>query len=396
MNTRPLTKKEASQLRRLGESGLDTALIFLTETGLRKSILDATAPVRDFLRENGIHDYAYQSQGQKNKVLLKGVFFHHGRPRGIDISLYRPETKSGDPRIWPYRLAQYANPGDVLGIFVVSGKLHFLNLSDDEPLLFDGADTPLAELLFSLRISYDQTASELLLKLIKLASQGPLPALGYGDTSIGATIEAALNIKINSSKAPDYKGIEIKSKRRKGTTRNTLFAQVPNWRLSSFKSARQMVEELGYDVPDKGCRKLYCTVSTKKPNSQGLILDLDMEAKVLNELIRERDRERNVCLWSLPKLHARLLEKHRETFWISADDIISEGKHFFRLKHVQHTRRPSQQQFDRLLEIGQITVDHLIKKTPSRVSERGPLFKIRPQAIDELFLGMPRIYNLDP
>ncbi|MEX0323798.1 MAG: MvaI/BcnI family restriction endonuclease [Puniceicoccaceae bacterium] len=389
-----MTKGEASKLRQLSESGLETSLIFLTETGLRKSILDATAPLREFLKDNRIHDYAEQSQGQSCKVILPANFFHKGHPVEISVSLYRPVTKMGDPRFWPYKLSQFAEPDNVLAVFINDRKLNFLNLSDEESVSLDATTSPLEEMLTSMRLSYDQVANELLAKLQKISAAGPIPAVGFGDTSVGATIEAALGIKINSDKAPDYKGIEIKSKRQQVTTRNTLFAQVPNWKLSEFKNAREMVEELGYDVPEKKCRKLYCTVSTQRPNPQGLILDVDLDAKVLNELVQLHSDSRSVCLWQLPKLHVRLQRKHRETFWITAEDITTSDGHFFLLKHINHTRRPSSQQFDRLLEIGQITVDHLIKQTSKRVTEKGPLFKIRPNAIDELFLGLPKLYNL--
>ena len=147
-----------------------------------------------------------------------------------------------------------------------------------------------------------------------------------------------LGIAINSSKNPDYKGIELKAKRSRSATRSNLFAQVPNWKLSQFGSAREMVEQIGYDI-DGGIRKLYCTVSTSKANTQGLVLDLDLDRKRLDEL-QQIDKQRNaVCMWQLEKLHERLNEKHAETFWIKANEIKRGIAKLFQLESIKHTRR---------------------------------------------------------
>lgn len=49
---------------------VEYATIQITKTGLRKSIMDATAPVRAYLLEKGIHDYERQPQGPDHKCLI--------------------------------------------------------------------------------------------------------------------------------------------------------------------------------------------------------------------------------------------------------------------------------------------------------------------------------------
>jgi len=89
-----------------------------------------------------------------------------------------------------------------------------------------------------------------------------------------------------------------------------------------------------------------------------------------------------------------LLEKHNETFWIAADSIIKDGVEHFQFKKVEHTKKPIVPQFDILLEQGIITLDHLIKRQPNgKTSEKDPLFKIKPNALDLLF-PPSKIYNL--
>lgn len=102
-----------------------------------------------------------------------------------------------------------------------------------------------------------------------------------------------------------------------------------------------------------------------------------------------------VCAWRLPRLHDRLQNKHKETFWIKARSTMVGGIEHFQLQSAIHTIRPSNGQFDRLLSDGTISLDHLVKRNASgRVSEKGPLFKVERPRIPELFLGNPKEYEL--
>ena len=74
---RILTEIEQTKIKSLTKNQVSFVLIEPTETGLSKSIMDATSIVRNFLKENNIHDYSIQSQGKENKIqirLLIGVY----------------------------------------------------------------------------------------------------------------------------------------------------------------------------------------------------------------------------------------------------------------------------------------------------------------------------------
>ena len=58
---------EAKNVRFLVNKQVAYATIQITETGFKKSILDATAPVRTYFIEKGIHDYEDQPQGPEHK-----------------------------------------------------------------------------------------------------------------------------------------------------------------------------------------------------------------------------------------------------------------------------------------------------------------------------------------
>lgn len=47
------------------ELNLDMSFLFITEIGYEKGIIDATIPVRNFLKRNNLHNYETQGQGQK-------------------------------------------------------------------------------------------------------------------------------------------------------------------------------------------------------------------------------------------------------------------------------------------------------------------------------------------
>ncbi len=395
MNTRPLAPVESANLAALNATGVRSTLLYVTETALDKSIFDATEPMRLFFRESGVHDYALQTQGTEHKVVIDAVVLNDSGPTATSMSLYRPTTKQGDPRMWFYGLKQETNPNDVLAIFVISGRVHVLNLTSAHLADSLVVSPALVAFFAPLRYAAREIADELLAKLRSLASNGPIRAVCKGNTAIGRSIETALGIAINSRREPDYKGIELKSGRStiiSRETRATLFACVPDWHLSTLKGSAEILERYGYARGEQF--KLYCTVSTSRPNSQGLQFRIEDAVRWLHEVAR-REPEERVAVWTLARLEQRLAEKHRETFWIKAKSEMRSGEEWFRLESVTHTRNPNLPQFERLLSAGTVTMDHLIKRTPSGgAKEKGPLFKIERQRIQELFLGQPALYSL--
>lgn len=390
---RNLSNLELDRIKLLTENSVELALIEPTAIGLGKSIMDATASVSTYLKEQRLHDYKIQNQGPNNKVQIDACLILEEKLMPSVASLYRPHTKNGDHRIWFKGLGSYAKASDILGLIVFNKKIFVINITsiDISKLLDDKNSNPLLEIVEEIKQVSNFIAAELLLLLKKIAALGPVPALLNADTGIGRTLETLLKININSSKKPDYKGIELKSFRDKKGNRKTLFAQVPDWSISKFKSSSEILNNFGYQ---RGADvKLYCTVSTIVTNSQSLKLKIDNNAGRLIETATKNNIG-DFVVWTLENLHARLLEKHNETFWIAADSILKEGNEYFQFKEVLHTRKPILTQFDILLEQGIITLDHLIKKDFSgKVAERGPLFKIKPKLVNLLF-PPSKLYSL--
>ena len=382
---RKLSNSEQNKIKLLTKHQVSLTLIEPTETGLTKSIMDATGSVRSFLKGESIHDFDLQEQGPNNKILIPSIIHTGFKTIKSQASLYHPITKKGDPRIWFYSLTKITDANDIIAITYFDNKFQIFNLTqlDVESLINSTIQNPFQDLINEINTTENEVAFELLAMLRKIASAGPIPSIINADTSVGRTLETALGIDINSSKKPDYKGIEIKSFRNSRTNRKNLFAQVPDWGLSKFKSSAEILNTFGYEREEDF--KLYCTVSAITRNSQGLNLRIDND---INQLIENSDKPEvnDLVVWSMEKLHSRLKEKHKETFWVEAESTRIGGREHFQYVLVEHTRKPITSQFDLLIDQGIITLDHLIKRnSKGKVVEKGPLFKIRPKGIELLF-----------
>ena len=384
-----------SVAQKLLKNNINFGFLVPTETALKKSIIDAHEALRQFLLENQIHDFGQQRQGTGNKILLSAEILTTDGVIPTKISLYRPDTKNGDPRIWVYSLSQYVQANNVIAVICADDKIFILNCSDQQ--LFDhyvNSD------FFGKSESYvfSSIASELLDKLRVISKQGFVKTITPGDTGIGMTLEGLLGIGANSSKEPDYKGIELKSKRTrsKKKTKEQLFSKVPLWRNSPVSNAKDLINLRGYQDSDDH-QAIRHTLSADKPNSLGLYLDIDYEAGLLKQMHRNKETgvdSYDVC-WNLNELKEVLLKKHRETFWVLAKADTVDGVEAFHYVEATHTCGPDIEKFVTLLSMGLVTVDYTMHiKDSGQVRDHGYLFKVRPEAFNILF-PEPKTYSLE-
>ncbi len=433
----------ALTLRQFAEHGLDCGLIVPTATGLEKSILDATDSVRAWLREQGIHDYSAQQQGPDAKATIATLLFSKGEVVATTTSLYRPNTKQGDPRIWFGRLSKYATAGDLLAICNAGSKLMVVNTSQSDvghlledrtssfwcalrsegeaagqplrvtaaearDILLDGGGPaartggrPLTRVdsrsqsTPTGRRPLTAEALELLAMLKLVGAQGFLRTLRPGDTGVGYTLETKLGIKCNSSKAPDYKGIEIKAGRKgshaKGRT--TILSQVPEWKISRLKGSADILRARGRYSDKKGRRQLFHELSMIKPNSYGMALELEGNV-LLHQSWTDGSTLVRDTTWRLETLFSRLKDKHGQTFWVKADTRGRGAEEEFHYATARYTSGVSEAKLPMLLEAGVITVDYTIKETSTGgAKDQGYLFKIR-QADLPLLFKSPLTFDL--
>lgn len=371
IHMRPYNAFETQNVKFLVDKQVEFATIQITETGLKKSILDATAPVRAYLKETNVHDYETQLQGPEHKLVVDTYILTEVQQHHTKTSLYRPVTKKGDPRLWinKVRDGEFLRANDIFALIAHRGVLFIVNLTtvNIERVCTSPIDTPLKDLVREVSREKNCVSDELL-GLIKDRMTDWMPAEILADTGIGRTVESVLGIDMNPSKAPDYKGIELKSHREASKVRNTLFTQAPEWSISRLKNGKAIVDEYGYIPDGYNHKSLHVTLTANRPNQQGLGLLvqpqsglLEADEFALNAMEDDSFRKVNdVAAWQLINLHERLLTKHHETFWIEAETKKESGCEYFRVSQILHTKNPIPSQFDILLDQGQITVDFLL------------------------------------
>lgn len=381
------------------ETNTSVAFLVPTPTGYEKSIMDATKPLRELLKFANVHDYDKQGQGPDNKVIIETHFITKDDVINTTASLYRPNTKDGDPRIWFSNLKKYCKPCNLLAILVFDKSLYVINLSDPEiqsSLLNHGHVFSFLQLSLS---EYMGVAEELLAKLKEIHKRGFIPSITPGDPGVGDTLENALGISRNNSKAPDYKGIELKASRitkngvKKTVTRSTLFTKVPDDGLTYSqildKYGKVQIPR-GETVPRK---QIYETLSTKKYNAYGLKLKVDYDSDKLLLIDDAQPKPNIVSTWDFDILRKTLLTKHPETFWVKAASEMRDIE-YFRYDWVVHTRNPNALLLAPLIDNGEITADlaaHI--KPDGKYRDHGLLFKILPQNISDL-LSDEKTYDL--
>lgn len=368
---------------------IDCCFIVPTETGMEKSILDATFQVRDFLKDKNYHDFSSQLQGTDNKLVKQCSFLTHQGLIKSKVSLYRPNTKSGDPRIWFYSLKSYAEAHNLLAILIVNDELFLINCSDSD-LMKNLANH---QAIKSLTNTSDHIFDELLDKMIQIHKMGYIKSVGIGHKAIGETLESSLGIKPNASKKPDYKGIELKASR-SSKNRSNLFSKTPNWKLSRLKGTADILNERGVYSEETNRIALYNTLKADIPNSHNMLLRIDEENDYLRQNFISESQEINDVLWLIGDLKKSLLTKHPKSFWVKADIDIRNDWEYFKYNKLTYTHSPNPNFFIPLVEAKVITVDYLMHfKETGRARDHGYLFKILPENLKKLF-PKPKDFDL--
>ena len=364
-------------------ASIDYALIRITETMMDKSIIDASQIIRDILEQSDLISYNEISQGQK--IISSSQVLSDFGWVVEKCSFYRPKTKSGDPRFWIYNLKSYAKLGTLIYFTVIDSSLITIPLKSIETINKYGG-----EILKNEKLKPNLT--QLIDKIKILNKQVWIPSVGVGkpaDKDVGVTLEEALNIPINSLKTPDFLGeIELKCKRTKSKTRNNLFAQVPNWDLSKYSSAKDYLINYGiYSPKHPEYKTLYVTVKSQPPNQQGFYFDLDYKIGQLHQKRIYNNVIEKMCAWEFSKLRERLHEKHPKTLWIEAEEKIIDGKVHFKYHNIKLTQKPIFSSFLNLISTSEISMDwtHRCLPNGTKYNDHGFLFKIPTKSRSKLF-----------
>lgn len=218
--------------------------IRMTETMHNKSIIDANKSLRLFLED--AFNISYNDIEQGRKVISDGFILTQNGIEEVKISHYRPITKKGDPRFWVYGIKKIVYPNDMFILTSLNNCPFIIPLKWS----FDEFNQLLLKELGSKGISLTENQKELIDKLKTVHKKGWIKTLRAGDTGVGFTFETLLGIEANSSKEPDFKGIEIKTSRKNGNNNlQTLFSKTPEW--GEYKNRGELVINRGYWDEDK-------------------------------------------------------------------------------------------------------------------------------------------------
>jgi hypothetical protein len=356
--------------------------IRMTETMHKKSIIDANASLRMFLNDTFDIDYSNIEQGQENKVLKSCNLLTPDGIIEVDISYYRPETKKGDPRFWIYGIKKV----------VLSDDMFIFTSFDHKPLIiplkwsFEDFNKLISDLLGSYEIELSDIQKELVSKLIEVYEKGWIKTLRAGDTGVGYTFETLIDIQANSSKEPDFKGIEIKTSRKNGNNNlQTLFSKTPEW--GEYKNRGELVIDRGYWDENKNRYALYMTINALVPNSKGWKLKIDYDVEKIY-IFQNNDK---TVYYDFSILKNALETKHKETLFIKADvknktNAKDPNEEFF-YNEAFLCVSSSFASFLSLIEKGLVSLDFAIHHDPKtkKTRDHGFLWRMNSQYIPMLF-----------
>lgn len=245
----------------------------------------------------------------------------------------------------------------------------------------------------------NQDENQLLQALGELSKLGPIEAVGKGANSVGKTLQKSLGI-VHSTKSRNSLFNYIITATTSGINssgRTNLFACVPDWGASNFKSSKEIVEKFGREDLSRGYKKsLFCTSTSEGANGFGLFLKVNPEKKELEEWFESNENNSRIVSWDLKKLESKLSCLNK-TAIVTALPVNLGGKIAFHYRYVDLLERPNINSFLEMLKDGSITIDHCIsiKEGKTSAREQGPLFKIRAQSRGELYNKVERIDLLE-
>lgn len=340
-------------------------IIRLTDTMLKKNIIDANVFVQDILYKYGVMDFSQLNNGDK-KMLPSDLYVGNDEFK-TTMSCYRAKTR-GDERFWIYGSDFKKNflSGDLIYITVNQKNDRVIIINISKELLTDDF---LIRLFGQDRI--DDSLSRLVPKIKQISSLGYHPnSKGKGEIApkdAGETLEYLLGLKTNNNPEADFEGlIELKSKTAK--TLDTLFTLRPKFegtpvaelepndrnRVSAFARL------YGYES-DKhpGMNSLYITIGTESApqNNQGFYLEVNEKERTVEIRKRQQNSSHKAAFWNFEDLEKELHQKHPATLWVKAESRMNGELAEFRYTEVELTRSPQFMTFISLIKLGVVTYD---------------------------------------
>ena len=223
-------------------------------------------------------------------------------------------------------------------------------------------------------------------KLRELRAHGRIVVTGKGSGRFGLAIEHALGIPPNSKKAPDFMGIELKTKRDRSL--QTLFSRTPS-RYTQDNDKRGLFERHCYSDSKRNRRALYTSFSSQ---ADSLGFSLRVDGQVV-QVVRDGA---SVLEYDSELLERALLSKHTQTAFLAVTSSVDDGIEACTLDAVTYCKWPSIIRFLRLISSGEVFLDFTMSETDAgRLNDHGFLWRVQSTALDSLYLSTEAI-DLSP
>jgi len=215
-------------------------------------------------------------------------------------------------------------------------------------------------------------------KLREVSDRGAFKVEGKGSGRFGLALERVLGIQANSSKRPDFMGIELKTKADKSL--QTLFSRTPT-RFVDSEDKNEMFEKHHYWDDKRGRKALYTSF-----NSAGDSLGFRLVVKDLT-VVAEREGA-TVLEYDAVALEKALLSKHSRTAYLGISSLKRDGVAYAQLDSIQYCQGPSIISFLKLIRQGGVYLDFTMsEKSNGRVNDHGFLWRIKGSELPNLYIG---------
>jgi len=213
-------------------------------------------------------------------------------------------------------------------------------------------------------------------KLRRLWRREFLPIHGAGSGRYGLTLEYYLSIPQNSSKEPDFMGIELKTKH--GNSLQTLFSRVPS-RYLACTDKKQLVKEFGYFDGKRKRRSLY-TSFNNTPDSLGFYLTEKPNRLVVNK------KQLEILEYDDSVLEEAILSKHNETAFLSVSTKrLKNGKMGCRFDKLLYCKTPSLQRFMRMARNGNVYLNFTLSEKKGVIRDHGFLWRVHQDSLSKMY-----------
>ena len=240
----------------------------------------------------------------------------------------------------------------------------------------------------------DKIVEELINKYIDIKNRGWICSTRSHNTGIGKTFEELIRKKEDNLSEPDYKGIEIKTKRQFSNSYTTLITKSPEGNESNQNTRLRLT--YGHIEINNNQQTLHASVFANRKtvyfNTYQFKIDVDRQNEKIFLEVYDMDNnllEKEVY-WKFSVLKKKLIQKLKRMALIHGNSKKIDNTEYFEFKKIQVYDFTDFEKFLKAIEKGKIMIDLRIGyyksgKNIGKTHDHGTGFRIKASDILELF-----------